>query len=206
MLCAFSFGNFELDNVRPVLGDGIMPVLKGVPSTALSMGGFDVMLLFTAFMKEPNKAVKATLLGIGLIIPVYTLIVVVSFGVLTVDDIQTLTWPMVEVSKSIALPGGFFERFELLLLILWVITIYTTVVCYYYVASLGLGQLFQKDHKKFVYGLLPVIYIIAMYPDNLNSVFKFGNDLGYAAMGIVGIMPSYFLIIAKIRRKGIEKN
>lgn len=39
-----SFGIFELDNLRPVLGKGIMPALKGAKATAISFISAEVML------------------------------------------------------------------------------------------------------------------------------------------------------------------
>ncbi len=40
-----SFKIFEIDNLRPVLGDGIVPVLKGVKTTSLAFTGPEIMLL-----------------------------------------------------------------------------------------------------------------------------------------------------------------
>ena len=56
-----------------------------------------------------------------------------------------------------------FERFESLLLVIWIMQIFTTFTITYYAAALGLAQLFKKIHP-FVYGLVPIIYVIAMVP------------------------------------------
>lgn len=202
----FSLRDFELDNIRPVLGDGVMPVWKGMNASVLSYSGFEVMLVLTAFMKEPQKAVKSVLVGIGLVIPLYILVVLISFGTISVDELKTVTWPTMTVAKNIEFPGGFFERFESLFSVLWVISMYTTFVLYQYASSLGLGQVFRKQHQTFVYASLPIIYMVAMFPTDLNYVFKLGETIGYISLFITGIMPTCFWIIAKIRRKGLEKS
>ncbi|MDR7001881.1 spore germination protein [Neobacillus niacini] len=203
-LVVFSLGDFKLENIRPVAGDGIMPIFNGIKTSAFSLSGFEVMLLFTAFMKEPQKAVKSTLIGIGMVIPLYVLIVVMCIGTLGVDELKTLTWPMMEEAMSIELTRGVLERFEALFSILWVMTMYTTFVPAYYAASLGLGQLFNINYQKFIFASLPVVYLIAMYPENLDDVFALGNFIGYSSPFFMVVMPFYFWIIARIRRNGIE--
>ncbi|MEW9668333.1 GerAB/ArcD/ProY family transporter [Ammoniphilus sp. 3BR4] len=205
LLAVFSFRNFELDNLRPVLGDGTLPVWKGINATALSYGGFELMLVLTFFMKEPQKAVKSIMAGIGIVIPLYTLVVILAIGTLTLEEVKTLTWPMMSVAKAIELPGGFFERFEAFFVVLWVMAMYTSFVPFHYAACLGLGQLFKKDHHVYAFVILPIIYIVAMYPENLNSIFKLGDYIGYLSIFLGAIMPLYFWIIAKIRRKGMGK-
>ncbi|NRD77741.1 GerAB/ArcD/ProY family transporter [Bacillus sp. BRMEA1] len=202
-LVVFSLGDFKLENIRPVMGDGITPIFNGIKTSALSLSGFEVMLLFTAFMKEPQKAVKSTLIGIGVVIPLYVLIVVMCIGTFGIDELKTLTWPMMEDAMSIEVPGGVLERFESLFSILWVMTMYTTFVPFHYAASLGLGQLLNRNYQTFIFASLPVIYLIAMYPENLDNVFALGSFIGYSSVFIMGIMPFYFWIIAMIRGKGI---
>ncbi|WP_134699396.1 GerAB/ArcD/ProY family transporter [Ammoniphilus sp. YIM 78166] len=203
-LIIFSFRNFELDNLRPVLGEGFLPVWKGINATALSYGGFELMLALVFFMKEPQKAARSIMAGITIVIPFYTLVVILAIGTLTLEEVKTLTWPMMSVAKAIELPGGFFERFEALFVVLWVMAMYTSFVPFHYTACLGLGQFFKKDHHIFALGLLPLIYMVALYPENLNSVFKLGEYLGYSYLLLGAVMPLYFWMIAKIRRKGID--
>lgn len=202
---ALAWPLFEWDNIRPILGEGMLPVLKGIKSTTLAFGGYGVMLILPAFMKQPQKAVKSMLVGIGMVIPLYTLIVFITIGSLTLEEEITLIWPFMSLAKVIDLPGGFFERFESLLSVLWVIKNYTTFAPNYFIACCGLEELFRKDSRRLImFVLLPLIYLIAMFPSSLNDVFKFGTYLGYSGIFIEIWTPVLFLIIAKVRRKGIE--
>lgn len=201
-----SLSDFKMDNIRPVLGSGWTPVLKGIKTSAQAYSGFEVMLLFTAFMKEPQKAVKATLSGIGVVVVFYTLIVLISIGTLTAEEVKTTTWPTMSVAKNIELPGGFFERFESMFSVLWVLSMYTAFVPYQYAASLGIGQLLNKDYRIFVFAILPVIYMIAMFPRDLNGVFKFGSMVGNVVLFVSMAMPLYFLLLLKLRGNRLVKS
>jgi len=196
------FQKFELDNLRPVLAQGIGPVFKGVRAVLISYVGYESMLILTNFMQDPKKAFKAVFAGISISMISYLLIFVVVIGMLTVEEVQLLTWPVASASMEIEVPGGIIERFEPIFLVLWILTIYTTFVLSYYFAGLGLAQLFRKDINPFLYGLLPIMYIAAMLPPDLNAVFKMGDLNGY--IGIVSgiFIPLILLGIIWIRRIG----
>jgi len=92
MIVAFmSLKLFEIDNLRPVLGLGVIPVLKGVQTTGLSYTGFETILFLLPFMKEPKKAVKAVLIGIALPLLFYLATVVMVIGALSIDGVVTRT-------------------------------------------------------------------------------------------------------------------
>ncbi|NSW90543.1 MAG: GerAB/ArcD/ProY family transporter [Firmicutes bacterium] len=196
---------FELDNLRPVLGKGVLPVIKGMKATLLSYIGFEIIMILTAFMKEPHKAVKAVVIGTGIPVLIYVVISIIVIGVLTVDEVKTLTWPLASLVNSIEYPGGFVENFQIFFLIIWVLAIYTTYVASHYVASLGMCQVFNKEFGTFVYALNPLIYIIALLPQNLKETFSLGDLIGYLGLIVAGIMPSLLYVIAFVRKKGWGK-
>ncbi len=204
VLC-LSLKIFELDHLRPVLGLGILPVLKGIPSTFLSYSGFEFMLIWLAFMQQPQKAGKAALLGTLVSMIIYFITMVVVIGGLSVDETKTLLWPTLEVVREYEVMGLFIERFETFLLAVWIMQIFTTFVICYYMASLGLAQLFRKKLNSCIYFLLPVIFIIAMYAEDINGVFRLGDIIGYVAFIFGGALPIILLSVTFLRRKKHEK-
>lgn len=196
---------FELENLMPVLGKGILPVIESAKATSLSFIGFGVIAVITAFMKNPGKAVNAVVAGIAIPIVVYVISAIIIVGVLTIDEVKTLTWPLASFVNAIEYPGGFVENFQVFFLIVWILAIYTTFVGTHYIASIGLSQVFNKDFGIFVYALNPLIYIIALFPGNIMETFSMGSRLGYIGLAIEGLVPVVLLIIARIRKKGWYK-
>ncbi|MDR6999186.1 spore germination protein [Neobacillus niacini] len=197
-----SFKIFDIENLRPVLGAGFLPVLKGVKTTALAFTGPEVMLIIVAFMKEPNKAVKAVIVGITIPLILYIITVVMVIGALSADEVVTRTWPTLDLIRSFEISGLIFERFESLLLAIWIMQMFTIYTIAHYAAALGLAQIFKKNIHPIMVGLVPVIYLISMIPKNLNDVFKLGDVIGNAALYIFGGLPLVLLIIAKwVRRR-----
>ncbi|MEH7086838.1 spore germination protein [Neobacillus drentensis] len=192
-----SFGIFEMDNLRPVLGLGVIPVLKGVKTTALAYTGLEIMLILPAFMIHPDKAVKAVVVGIAIPLIFYVITVIMVIGALSVDGVVTRTWPSLDLIRSFEIPGLIFERFESMLLVIWIMQIFATFTIAYYAAALGLAQLFKKNIHPFLYGLLPVIYIITRMPKNINDLFKLGDMIGNVALYLFGLLPLLLLIVSR---------
>ncbi|ASS94322.1 spore germination protein [Peribacillus simplex] len=194
-----SFKIFEIDNLRPVLGDGVIPVLKGVKTTALAFSGPEIMLLLVPFMNQPKKAVKALLVGVSIPLIFYVITVVMVIGALSVDGVVLRTWPTLDLIRSFEISGLIFERFESLLLGVWIMQIFATFTITYFAAALGLAQLTKKSIHPFMFGLLPILYIIAMIPRNINDLFKQGDFVGNIALLLFGLLPLLLLIISRIK-------
>jgi spore germination protein len=190
---------FEIDNLRPVLGEGITPVLKGVKTTALAFSGPEIMLLLIPFMNQPKKAVKALLVGVSIPLIFYVITVVMVIGALSVDGVVTRTWPTLDLIRSFEISGLIFERFESFLLVVWIMQIFATFTITYFAAALGLAQLTKKSIHPFMFGLLPILYIIAMIPKNMNDLFKQGDFVGNIALFLFGLLPLLLLIISRIK-------
>jgi spore germination protein len=196
-----SFKIFEIENLRPVLGKGIIPVLKGVKTTTGAFTGAETMLIIVAFMREPNKAVKAVIIGITIPLILYFITVVMVIGALSADEVVTRTWPTLDLIRSFEISGLIFERFESLLLAIWIMQMFTVYTIAHYAAALGLSQIFKKNIHPIMIGLVPVFYLISVIPKNLNDVFKLGDYIANAALFLYGVMPLLLLIIAKWVRR-----
>ncbi|KRF51466.1 spore gernimation protein [Bacillus sp. Soil768D1] len=187
---------FEIDNIRPVLGDGFTPVLKGIKTTTLAFTGPEIMLLL----------LPVVLVGVFIPLIFYVITVVMVIGALSVDGVVTRTWPTLDLIRSYEVSGLIFERFESLLLVIWIMQLFTTFAISHYIAALGLAQLSKKNIRPFMFGLLPLIYFISMTPKNINNLFKFGDVIGNVALFLFGLLPLLLLIISRVKGKNHEAN
>ena len=144
------------------------------------------MLILLVFMEQRNKAVKAILVGISIPLIFYVITVVMVIGALSIDGVVTRTWPTIDLMRSFEISGLIFERFESLLLVIWIMQIFATYTISYYAAALGLAQLFKKGIHPFIFALIPIIYIIAMTSKNINDLLK---------LGICSVMLLYFYLV-----------
>jgi spore germination protein len=119
-------------------------------------------------------------------------------GALSIDGVLARTWPTISQIRSFEIPGLIFERFESLLLVIWIMQIFTTFTITYYAAALGLAQLFNKNIRSPIFILLPVIYFMAMIPKTLSDLFNMADMISNVALFLFSTIP-LLLIISKCK-------
>ncbi|MDU5140952.1 MAG: spore germination protein [Paenibacillus dendritiformis] len=199
VIAAMSFKIFDLGNLRPVLGLGIMPVLKGVRTTGLSFTGYEIMLILQAYMLRPRQAAHAVVFGVSIPLLFYVTTVVMVIGALSVEGVISRAWPMITLIRSFEFPGIFFERYESLMLVIWIMQIFATYVITHYAAAQGLAIMFNTELRRFQYAMIPIVFIVAMLPKNINDLFQFANTIGNTGIVLFGALPVVLLGIVKLR-------
>lgn len=197
LIILMSFKIFEPDNLRPFLGEGIVPVLKGIKSTLLTYLGGEIMLLIVAFMEEQKKAVKMVIIGIIIPLIFNLLTVVMVIGALSINGVISETWPTINLIRSYEIEGLIFERFESFLLVIWTMQIFTTFCITYFSSTLGLSQLFKRESRIFLFILPPIIYVTSTIPKTINELFIFGDFIGNFAIVFLTFIPLFLLLITK---------
>lgn len=196
---------FDIKNLRPVLGSGFMPVIRGLKPSLLSFTGYEIMFVAMAFMKSPKKGTKAMLVGITVPLVIYLITVIMVIGGLSINGVETRTWPTLDLMRSFEIQGLIFERFESLLLVIWIMQIFSTFAITHYAASLGWSQLLKTKIRPFLFILLPVIFLIAMIPKDVSETFKLGSVVGSTSIYLFGALPLLLLLISIARKKGVKR-
>ncbi|WP_227763974.1 GerAB/ArcD/ProY family transporter [Zhaonella formicivorans] len=196
----------DFKQLLPPLQKGVLPVLKGVTAGFTIYSGFSVIGFLIPFMEEPRKAIKVCLLAQGLIMAVYLAMFIMSLGVFGPVDMTHLLFPVNDLVRTIEVPGTFIERFDVFLLSIWILAAYTTVTAAYFLTTLSLSQITGLgEPRPLVYLVLPVIYVVAMRPQDITALDAFGRVAGMVSMGLSLTVP-LLLIVALLKEKGKDKN
>ncbi|MCG7382074.1 GerAB/ArcD/ProY family transporter [Paenibacillus sp. ACRRY] len=195
---------FELNNLRPLLGDGVMPLVKDLRPALMAYNGFEVMIVINAYVKNPKESRKAMVWGISISMMFYLVTFLMVVGSLSLDGVKSRSWPTLDLVRSYEIEGLIFERFESWLLVIWIMQIFSTFGLKHYCASRGIVDLFRLP-KKFiaiVFLLIPVVYLIAMIPHDVNGILALGDLLGDSFILLFGAIPLVLLLLTFIRKKG----
>lgn len=197
---------FDIENLRPVLSEGLLPVFKGLKSTVLVFTGCEVIMMLVAHMQHPERAFKATFVGIGIPFVLYLMTVVVVIGGMSVDSVMNSTWPTIDLLRSFEIAGLIFERFEFPLLVIWMMQLFCNFTSFYYNASLGISQVFNVRIHPVIFGLIPAIFITALLPERINEVFKLGDNIGNMGIVLFFLVPVLLSFILIVRKKVLKHN
>ena len=189
---------FYMNNFKPFLEDGIMPVLISVP---MQIGFAGKAVLFMALwlpcLNEIQKGYRASIIGITIATILLTLVVIFTIGVLGPDSTLTATFPLFSLSRLI-LVAEFLRGFEGILTIIWLPASFMKVTIFFYPGVVGLAQwLNLKEYKPLVLPMAVIAVGLSMIPENLEQLNQFTiiNNM-YFILPLVLLIPVLWLIAA----------
>jgi len=200
MVQMYTLRFLEWENVRPFFSSDWMTLLKGAKGVTLSMSGPEIVLFYTLLMKRPQDAPKSVILGLAIPVLLYMTIYMVIIGVFSAAVAKNLTFPTIELAKGVEVPGGFIERVESLFFTIWIMTIFNTSTIWFDLTITTLRSVFTRFSKfTWIRMISPIVYLIAMSPQNQNEFLTFGDRLSYFGVVIAYVIPLLLLAIAKLR-------
>ncbi|WP_151735748.1 GerAB/ArcD/ProY family transporter [Paenibacillus tengchongensis] len=199
-VCLLSLKIFDISNLRPVLGEGLAPVFRGMSVLPLSYTAGEALLFLVAFMDKPKQAGRVAVLGTLITIPFYVTSAVLTIGAFSVEGTVTRTWPFIDLIRSFEV-ALLFERFESLLLAIWTMQIFSTFCIALYGAALGISQMSNLKLNHCLFAVLPLVYLLTECPPGINSVFAFGHFIGDWAVLMFGGLSLPLLLLSAFRRK-----
>lgn len=189
----------ELTNLMPVLAEGIVPVVKGGLLVAGSFQGMAAALMLAPFLRPPRKAPPAVASGVGLVALLVTALMIEALGAFGRETARTLIWGTISLVKTVEIPTGFLDRFDILFVGFWVAVAFASLGIHYYLVSLGLASLLGfRDHRAWVYPLLPLVYFLAMLPRNLAQVLAAEGGMILLAAVFLYFLPISFFLLARL--------
>lgn len=196
--------DLDYSNLLPLLRFNATQLVKSIPTSLFSFSGFELLLIYMAYSEKPKSGLKYNLISIVIVIAIYMIYFLVSIARFGLAGLKVQIWPLLSLTKTVEIPSAFIENLDGVVMAIWVLIAFTTLMSYLYSASLLTSKLFKaKEHKYFVLPLVPIVYIISLIPQNVAQVYKYIDIFIYTLGGFfVVILPILFLILAKFKKKG----
>jgi len=200
LIIILSLKNAEIVNLQPIWGNAPHNFTTGaIIIAALFQGAFILSGIIPA-MKHPRKALVAAVWSIVITGALYLAIVAAAVGVFGAEETKKLLWPTLELAKTTSLPANVLERLDAAFLAVWVTAVFTTLYSTYTLTIQAITDLFRlRDYRMFAIFLLPIIFIIAMQPQNIVQMYSLIAFVGRIGLGITIGYPCLLLLVAVIR-------
>ena len=203
LLIVLLIPEMKFANIKPFFDEGFKPIIRAsIPFIGLPFLELIAFLMIHPSVNQSksvsNAFLKGTLLG-GIVLFVVILSTILVLGS---DFTSRNTYPTYILAKIISI-GQIVERIEVIVAIVWMLSIYFKLVLLFYVSSLGLSQVLNiKDYRPLLFplGLVMIVLSLISYPDIIYmQVFVTEIWTIYASsFGLV--LPILMLLIAKIRK------
>ncbi|MBM7568894.1 GerAB/ArcD/ProY family transporter [Paenibacillus sacheonensis] len=205
VLIVFLIPQIQFDRIEPVFETGAKGIIHGSLSV-LSIPYLElvVFLMIFPYVNRPNKIrpafMKGAVLG-GLVIVVVTMFCVFVLGW---DFTARHTFPSYTLAKKIQV-GEFLQRIEVLVAVIWFLTIFYKLAICFYASMLGMAQLFRmRTYRPLIVpsGIILCVLSIVVYPNIVYfRVFAaeiwpfYALTMGFALPGLlltVSVLKSAF--------------
>ncbi|MGU3472913.1 endospore germination permease [Paenibacillus sp. D51F] len=190
--------SIDPDNLLPLIGNhhGDWPN-ESVKIASLSQMSF-VFCLLVPLMKFPKRAASSVAIGAAVGGALYLLVVLTTVGMFGSEETKILTYPTLETARSASMGAG--QRLDALFLIIWVISIYTTIYATYYFSVHASRDLFRLgDHRMFASFYMPAVYAVSMIPSNIHVLYSLWDWSGRYGFLLTAAYPLLLLVMSFIR-------
>lgn len=205
MLFVFLIKEMEFTQLSPVIEMGILPILYGGFYSSVQTVEILCFAMILPYLNSRQK-LKETFILSYILISFIALLIVISILTTYGSELgKSLVFPFFNATRIINI-GDFIERVEMFHVAIWIIGVFIKVCFFYYLAVLGVSQVFKlADHKPLV---LPIGTIIIsftfMLETNILELVEFSSYKVFTwyALLFILIIPSILLLISWIRKKG----
>ncbi|MFI8714185.1 GerAB/ArcD/ProY family transporter [Brevibacillus brevis] len=144
----------------PIMDTSFENLLKGMLAMSLTSVGFEVIYVVYPFVQNKERVNKSTQWAVLVTYLAYVLIMIVSLVFFSQGQLMRTIWATLNLHKMVHLPV--LERFELVVISLWLIVVLPNIMLYLWCSARGLKRLFGFNLRKSVYWIMPLIYIASL--------------------------------------------
>jgi spore germination protein KB len=206
ILIVFS-GLIELPQLKPVLEDGLRPVLKEVVTQTLFVP-FGEAIVFTMIMPYLDKPKRVGIAGAAAILLSginLAIVMAINVSVLGVDLAVRSQFPLLTTVQSIQI-ADFLERLDVFFMFSVVIGIFFKVSLYFYAALSGTAFLFKiKEPSRLAYPMgLVILFLSITIASSYTEHIKEGLEVTtrFLHPAFLTIIPVILLGIAYLKNRG----
>lgn len=191
----------ELNNLLPILENGLKPVvLASINLFAFPYAEAILYLFFAHHFSDTKQWRKSVIVSALISGSMYFFMMLQIITVISAGVIADLTFPTFFIDRTINI-GEFLQRFEIILAIVWFVTIFFRLALLMYISAQGLADAFRLRNANSL--LIPLILIILAMTNfiwpNISFIIELNQVWPYYAM-IFGIMfPAVLWLTGKIK-------
>jgi spore germination protein (amino acid permease) len=197
IIIAFAYVHVNFLYILPVGQAGLWNITKGAHETMGVLAGYEILLICYPFVTGNSTGkLKAVSIANMFSTFLYAFGVFTSLIVFSPPELKLMPQPLLYMVKS--LTYSVIERPDLYFISLWMVSVTTSCMGYFFMASKGVAYVLQQkgNHRKVVPYTAAVVFIISLVIQDeqlINTIGKIISIVGYV---IVFAIPLILLMIS----------
>ncbi|SIS01936.1 spore germination protein KB [Peribacillus simplex] len=190
----------EAKHMFPILGNGILPSIKGAIFTNNFFNQFLILSFFFPFLADRKKGRKWGVISVFAVLLTMVITNLITLFVLG-EATDSFGAPVMTAVSYISI-ADFLSHLESLVMAIWIAGAFTKIIMFYYVLVLGTAQwLNLSDYRPIVFpvGFLLVLWAVWKNP-NLPSFIHYAQTVTIILDPIIQtVIPLFLLLVAYLR-------
>ena len=199
-------GIIQISNLKPVLEEGIKPVLKTTLTQTLyfPFGEVIIFAMILPYLNRPEKVKQIGLLAIGFSGLILATVMALNVSVLGVNNVTRSPFPLLSTIQTIEV-AGFLERLDVYFILISVIGVFFKMCVFFYASVVATANLFKvKESSQLAFPIgLSILILSITIASNYSEHIKEGLHVItlYLHLPLQVILPSLLLLITFIKNK-----
>ncbi|KNF09779.1 spore germination protein A2 [Gottschalkia purinilytica] len=196
--------DINFSNYFPLFDVSIKDIISSISKILLSISGFEMIYIFTPFIKDDKKdLLKYNLWAVVIVIAFNLVIYLLTLGKYGKELLESQIWPFMSLMRSVKIPSAFIENIDGIMITIWILIMFTTLSAILFTSSLTISRLFKaKSEKPFVIPIMLLIYFLSTVPQNISEVYEY-TDLYTGTLDRITIfvIPIVFILVMWFKKK-----
>ncbi|WP_079525372.1 GerAB/ArcD/ProY family transporter [Halobacillus hunanensis] len=192
----------DVMNLYPTVDHSVGEILRGTQKSVLSFLGFELLLVFYPFIKNPHASKSWAHFAVFFTVSIYLITAIVSFVYFSEGQLQYVIWGTITLWKIVEFP--FIERFEYIGIAMWFYVVLPNIALALWAAS-RIPKRVLKIKQKYVLALFSIILIVVccMFTDR-QAIDKLNSVTSKIGLYVLLYIPVLFVlskIMVKVRNR-----
>ncbi|WP_246938872.1 GerAB/ArcD/ProY family transporter [Bacillus pinisoli] len=188
------------ENLLPIMDHSILEILQSTKGLTLTILGFEALLVYYPFIKDPKKSIKWAQFGALFTIALYLLVLIISLAYFSIEQLERTIWASLTILKIGQLP--FVERIEYVGIASWILVILPNICISIWAASRIAKKVFKIRQRILLIVILGITYastILFSSREQINLLNEYTAQIGFYVIYLY--IPLMFFISYLYYRK-----
>ncbi|NLU49119.1 MAG: endospore germination permease [Syntrophomonadaceae bacterium] len=194
----------SIDNLKPVLENGLVPMVRGGMVPAAWRGEVFVILMLFPYLNQKEEALPSAIMVVVLVGLLAGTVTATTIGVFGAPLTSRLVFPVFNLAQYISV-ADILQRMEILLVIMWIGGVIVKLAVFYHTASIAAATtLGLKSYKPAIIPVAITSIVISevFYGTYLQTVNLLTGFFPFYAYTFELLLPALVLLAAVLRHKG----
>ncbi|MED2776993.1 endospore germination permease [Bacillus thuringiensis] len=186
-------------NMLPLFKNGIGGILKAFPQAIFPFTGFEIVFCMYPYLKRKQDAIKGVVIANSITMFFYIFMTISCFIFFSPDEITSYNQPVLSIMKIIEV--SFLERFDLIIITLYLFVVFTAWTPYIYVSLLCISNLTNQPQNNIhisIFLSLIILSVFLIHP-SWSQTQSWTNLISYIGLGTAYLFPIFMFIVIKLK-------